>query len=679
MELSALGLTGKKQEILNRSNIYTAEDLLRTFPKKYYYFNATYPLSLERAPALMQKIEEKEPVAIVGVCESVEEEYKKEKKMSLIKIKVRDRETNKILHVNFIGSHFKLDYFNYCIEKDVIVGGKLGYSEQFHSFSMLNPVIFSTKINENMRIHPVYRKYKGISEEFYANCISKTMMLITDDYLPEQLLNKYRLSSFSETVSLIHHPLTPCAIEDAKKRLIFDDMLYFACKIEENRRIKQCQTRYTIESRKVVDQLIKNQPFDLTKSQQNAINGLITCLINGRRINALVQGDVGTGKTIVAFSALVAVASAGYQGVMIAPTTVLAKQHFDALKKETDKLGLEIELLTNSLTAKQRNAALKRISSGEAKIIIGTHSCISDTVTYNNLILTITDEEHKFGVVQREKLLDKMPEGAHIITMSGTPIPRTVAASLYGDSMQIYNLERPSERKPIITTCTSSMNDVIERLNKELRIGHQAYIVCPLINEAEEDSTMEGVTSVEETFDNIRTYYSKYGVSVECITGKTKKEEQEEIMLRFIEKKTHILVATTVIEVGINNPNATVIAIIGAERFGAASLHQLRGRVGRGPAQSYCILKSSPGHPISDNMRIVQNTNDGYEIAVEDMKNRGAGNILGEDQSGNNKYMELVYTYPKLFEKCKEIAGWFYGQKACERFINIYESRYTTT
>ena len=676
MELSTLGLTGKKQEILNRNSIFTAEDLLRTMPRKYYYFDTTK--KLEYTPELAQKIEEKEPVAIVGTCESVEEDYKKEKKMSLIKIKVTERESDRTLHVNFIGSYYKIDYFKYCVGKEVIIGGKLQYSEQYHSFSMLNPVVFSSKIEENRRIIPVYRKYKGISEEYYAGCINKLLAIATSEYLPLQLLDHYKLGEYRDIAKQIHHPSNIEAIESAKKRLIFDDMLYFACRIEENKRAKQRQTKYTIESRKTVDRLIKNQPFELTKSQQNAINGLTTSLINGRRINALVQGDVGTGKTIVAFAALVAAASAGYQCVMIAPTAVLAKQHYDALKKETDFLDINIEYLANSLTQKQKNTVLQKIEDGTAKIIVGTHSCISDSVKYNNLVLVVTDEEHKFGVLQREKLLDKMPDGAHIITMSGTPIPRTVATSLYGDSMQIYNLERPAERKPIITSCSSSGKDTTERLNEELRAGHQAYVVCPLITEAEEESSMEGVTSVEETFEGLKKYYERYGAVVECITGKTKKEEQAEIMDRFLSRKVHILVATTVIEVGINNPNATVIVITGAERFGAASLHQLRGRVGRGPAQSYCILQASPGHPISDNMRIVQSTNDGYEIAVEDMKNRGAGNILGEDQSGNNRFMELVYAYPKLFEKCKEIAGWFYGQKACEHFIKEYEDRYTT-
>ncbi len=675
MELSVLGLTGKKQEILNRNSIYTAEDLLRAMPRKYYYFNA--PKSLEFTPELAELINKKEPVAVIGTCESVEQEYKKEKKMSLIKIKVRDEVTGKTLHINYIGSYYKLDYFNYCINKRVIVGGKLNYSEDFHSFSMLNPVIFSTKVEENKRILPVYRKYKGISEEFYLGCLDKTMALVSDDYLPDKFLNHYKLLNLKDSIKLIHHPSAACAIETAKKRLIFDDMLYFACKIEENKRIKQSQTKYTIDNRKTVDSLIKLQPFDLTKSQQNAINGLITSLINGRRINALVQGDVGTGKTIVAFAILTAVASAGYQCVLIAPTAVLAKQHFDALKKDADVLGINVEYLANSLTQKQKNAALTRIKDGTAKVIIGTHSCISDSVEYNNLILVITDEEHKFGVLQREKLLNKMPEGSHMITMSGTPIPRTVATSLYGGSIQLYNLERPAERKPIVTRCTTSGSEITQILNQELRAGHQAYVVCPLINEAEEDSTMDGVTSVDTVFENINRYYEKYGVIAECVTGKIKKEEQEAIMRRFIDKKTHILVATTVIEVGINNPNATAIVITGAERFGAASLHQLRGRVGRGSAQSYCILTPSHGHPISDNMRIVENTSDGYEIAVEDMKNRGSGNILGEEQSGNNRFMELVYTYPKLFEKCKEIASWFYNQKECAHFVHEYEARYT--
>lgn len=676
MDLSLVGLTGKKQEILNRDGIYTIEDLLCTRPRKYYYFDT--PAALQLTPGLQNLIDEKEPVAIIGRCISVENDYNSEKKMSLIKIKVIDSRTDTKLHINIIGGYNMLNYYKYCEDKDVIVGGKLNYSEEYHSFSMLNPVVFSTKIKEHKKIIPVYRKYKGISEEFYYGCVDKGLSMIGEDYLPENFVYGYKLLKMSDTLRIIHHPVTKVSISQAEKRLIFDDMLYFACKIEDNRRKTVSRSDYTIKDRKAVDKLIKSLPFSPTGGQADAINGLMTNLINGRRINALVQGDVGTGKTIVAFSALVAIASDGYQGVLMAPTTVLAKQHFDSFAPYADLLGINAVYLSNALTAKEKRAVIKKIESGEAKVIIGTHSCISSSVKYHNLALTITDEEHKFGVMQRDALSEMTGDGLHVITMSGTPIPRTVASSLYGDSIQIYNLERPAERKPIITRCMGADRDVLTLLNRELKAGHQAYVVCPLINEGAKETVMEGVSSVEEVFDNYSRYYSKYNVKVECITGKTSKEEQEEIMQRFNSGETKILVATTVIEVGVNNPNATVMVITGAERFGSASLHQLRGRVGRGSAQSYCILQTSKGFPPSENMRIVESTNDGYQISVADMQNRGAGNILGEEQSGNNKYIELVYAFPKLFEKCKEIARWFYDRRECSHFVREYEAGHCT-
>ena len=676
MKLEELKIPAKKISILEKNGITSVESLLYKEPRKYYYFQKTYPLVL--TDELKKLIEEKTPIAILGKCESVCNEYKNGK--SLIKIKVTEKETSKNLYVNIIGQFQMFNYYLSLEGFDVIVGGKLGYSPEYRSFSMLNPIIFSGNIKKYNRIIPVYSKYKGISEEYYCELIQKALNEVGElDYVPHSLLKKCKLKSFKEAAKGFYQPSSYEEIRSSKHRKVFDDMLYFTCKLEEQSKINNESTQFVIKKHDITDQVIQELPFILTNGQKTAIYSMINRAMEGKRISSLVQGDVGSGKTIVAFCMMIAITENGFQSVLMAPTTVLAKQHYNELKEKMDKYGFHTVFLSNELKASEKKKVLAEIKSGKANFIVGTHSCVSKSVEYYNLGIAITDEEHKFGVLQRESLLEKAKEGVHNIIMSGTPIPRTLANTLYGNETEVYSMELPANRKPIQTAVCIKNQTVFDWLVKEINKGRQAYVVCPLIDKADEDSKMKGIASIEETYTIYKNYMSKHNIEVAVVTGKTPKQEQTQIIQDFKDNKIQILMATTVIEVGINNPNATVIVITGAERFGLATLHQLRGRVGRGEHKSYCILQKSPESNGGSNLEILCKQTDGLEIAKEDLKNRGTGNILGKEQSGKNKYIELLLEYPRMYEKVREIAHKLCQNHTGKDIIQIYENYYTLT
>jgi len=676
--LKELGLTDKKIATLNKSGIYSKEGLLYTAPKKYLYFNEIY--SLDDTDILREKMDKEEPVAFLGTVVRVDNEYKKEKNISLIKIRVKENKSERLLYLNFLGMYNMMAYFNSCLEKQVIVGGKLGFNADFNCYSMLNPILFSTNIGDNKKIHSVYKKYKGISEEFYEKSLKEASEDIVDDYLLPEIRDKYHLLSYKDTIKNLHFPENRDLIEAANKRVVFDSLLYFASILKEQSDESNKKSSYVLNNIDKTKNIISNLPFTLTDGQKNAINQMYLKAKKGERISSLVQGDVGTGKTIVAFSMMFMMAESNYQSVLMAPTTVLAKQHYKELKELSDKYGFTCVLLTTELKAKEKREVLHLIETGEADFIVGTHSCISPSVNYFNLGLAITDEEHKFGVIQRDSLVSRFKNGMHSILMSGTPIPRTLATSIYGDSVSVYSLDLPANRKPIQTAICKSDKTIFEWMHKEINKGHQCYVVCPLIDKADEEGKMAGVSSVEETVNKYNRYFNPLGIKTAVLTGETKKEDIPAIMDAFKKNETQILIATTEIEVGVNNPNATVITITGAERFGLATLHQLRGRVGRGSLQSYCILQPS-NTPVTkknkvSNIEILCHETDGLMIAKEDMKNRGMGNLIGLEQSGRNEYVELMLTYPNLFEKIKDISASLnasYRRKYIETFEDFYE------
>lgn len=669
MELSTINIPPRKIEILQKNNIVSVESLLYKEPKTYWYFDITYPLELSEK--LQTLIERKIPIAIIGKCTSVESQFKNGQ--SLIKIKVVEEVSEKILHINIIGEYKKFNLYLSMQNLRVIVGGKLQYSTEYHTFSMLNPVLFSSMIEKYNCIIPVYSKYKGISEDGYKKMISDAIKEKGDlDYIPFTILSQYKLKSFKETVLGIHHPKSKDDIILAKKRKVFDDMIYFTCKLEEQSK-GNTYSCFQIKHREKLEKMIKNFPYPLTEGQKKAINEMSTLAGRGERISSLIQGDVGSGKTIVALAMMVCMAENGYQSILMAPTTALAKQHFQELQKLTKGYGFKAVFLSNEIKASEKKKILAGIQSGEYLFIVGTHSCISKSVIYHNLALAITDEEHKFGVLQRQSLIEKSQEGVHNIIMSATPIPRTLANTLYGNSIKVYSLELPANRKPIQTAICVSNKPVFKWMEKEIMKGRQAYVVCPLIKKTGENSKMKGIASIEELQKVYEDYFLPKGIRIGIVTGKTKKADQESILQDFQNNHIQILMATTIIEVGINNPNATIITITSAERFGLATLHQLRGRVGRGEHQSYCILQKSDKDVLGSNLEILCHQTNGLEIAKEDLKNRGTGNLFGKEQSGQNKFINLLLEYPNMYQKVKLIAHNLCKNHTGKDIIEIYE------
>lgn len=370
---------------------------------------------------------------------------------------------------------------------------------------------------------------------------------------------------------------------------------------------------------------------------------------------ALVQGDVGSGKTIVAVMLMATMAKSGYQSVLVAPTTVLAEQHYKNIKELCEPFGIKTVFLTSSIKATEKRKITKEINEGKYDIIVGTHSVLNDDIEYNNLALIVTDEEHKFGVAQREKLRNKSTENVHSISMTATPIPRTLATTLYGDWINVYTIkEKPKGRSPVKTIIDNDYESSFEFLNEEIKKGHQCYVVAPKIEK--DTKRKSSVLSVKQLTEKLEDFFDEVNpsVKIQSLTGKTSAESKSNILNDFSDNKIQILVSTTVIEVGVNIPNATVIAISNAEMFGLASLHQLRGRVGRSNLQSYCLLISDKGN--NERLNALVSTNDGFEIAKQDFYQRGSGDLVGVTQSGFTEEIAIMLNRPKMFEFAQRYA-----------------------
>lgn len=677
MILDELNIPQKKIELLRKKGIVSVESLLAHGPRKYYFFNQTYPLIYNRE---MQKLmDERIPIAVIGTVKSVRKNYKNGR--SVLTVKVEEWQTSKNLVVNMIGAYQMYGYLFSCINKEVIVGGVMQYSPEYNSFSMLNPVLFSMEIAKDRRIHTVYSKISGISDEYYRNMVETAMKVKGElDFLPHSLLEKYKLPSFKETVRMLHHPENSEEINLAKKRIVFHQMAYFACKLELQKRSAIKETTYVLNSSEVLKKFHSTLPYELTGDQKNAIDAMVNTTMNKKRIHALVQGDVGCGKSVIAFSMMIAMAENSYQSVLMAPTTVLAVQHYKELSGYAEAMGFSCALLTGELKAAEKRKTLAGIADGSIKMIVGTHSCIGKNVSYYNLGLVITDEEHKFGVIQKQNLMEKAEQGVHSIIMSATPIPRTIACTMYGENIEVYSIRQmPSGRLPVKTAVCRKDVTALEFMKKQIMEGRQCYVVCPLVNKNEENERMEDVPSVEETYKAYLDYFTPYHIRVGVVTGKTEKQEQKRILSEFASGNIQVLIATTVIEVGINVPNANCIVITGAERFGLATLHQLRGRVGRGKYQSYCILLTSAHDDGTVNLEVLCRETDGFEIAKADLKNRGTGNILGRENSGNNEFIELLIQYPNMYTKVRQIAVSLCSDSTGREFVEWYEKNLTDT
>lgn len=662
MRLADFEVPTRTLNALNKKGIQTTDDLVRMFPRKYldYRFIQTAVTGINK------------DCAILGYCSSIAKETFASETTAIV-FDFIEESTGSLIKVRWLGLMHMWDFFKKFALKEIVICGKLTYHE-IYGYSIMNPTSVHLKNEFRPSIVPIYKKVKGVSNENLIELIRKAFETVAEQ-LPKTIAEKSKLMNYKKALLTIHYPKNFEEIEEAKKKIIFDDLLYFSLKLKSAVVDKKKETTIISKDTSLCKKYIDSLPYELTTDQGEIISILTKKIGIGERINYLITGDVGCGKTTVAFALMLCIARAGYQSVLLAPTKVVAKQHYEQLKEVAEKSGLRVAYLHSSLTTKEKRELYKGISLGEFSFIVGTHSVFTKTVEYCNLGLIVTDEEHKFGVLQRELLVEKSNKGIHNISMSATPIPRTIADILYGEDKQIYSIvTMPGERKPIQTAINSSEQVIFEFVLKQLKKENQAYIVCPLI----EDSTTDDNESESIPLESVESAYKKYlkffkpkGYNVACINGKMKNEDVDSIINKFKQNKIQILISTTVIEVGVNVPNVTTIVINNAERFGLASLHQLRGRVGRGHFQSYCILNSQDKE--NQRLQTLVNTLDGFTIAQEDLKQRGIGDLLGTEQSGENRFANLILAMPNLYNCVKKYADWFLETNCYHDFLSRYE------
>lgn len=558
---------------------------------------------------------------------------------------------------------------NLLLHKRVLVGGFIHYDKERMTYSVLNPVALSTDIEKFQSYTVQYGQIKGIATERYRDIINKAANGISVlDFIPPAICNKYNTPSFKDSVMMMHYPKNYWQIKKAKERTVIEDLLYFALKLEVSNKRSTDIHGVVLDDFSLMKQYVSSLPYDLTGDQKKCVNIICQKIKAETPINALVQGDVGTGKTAVAFCLLLIACGSGYQAALAAPYTTLASQHYRDMKEIADMLGINAVFLTSDVKGKKKKETLEKIKTGEAQIVIGTHSIFSSDVEYKNLAMIITDEEHKFGVVHRENFREKAIEGFHQITMSATPIPKSIASTLYDESMDVISIiEKPANRIPVQTAVCKKDITALKFMETQIKEGRQCYVVCPSIEKNEKMEKMASITEKEKIY---RKYLEDRGMSLGVVTGKLKAAEKQQIMEDFTAGKIDVLMATTVIEVGINVPNATVITITGADRFGFSTLHQLRGRVGRGKYKSYCILQTDD---VNEKLQFMCTTTDGFEIAEKDLEMRGPGSLFGERQSGDNYYVSLMLANQQIFMQLKETAKELCKNSTGRDIIRRYE------
>ena len=540
------------------------------------------------------------------------------------------------------------------IKKSLKIGEEylfIGQTKKSAVFQLINPEykLFSgqQKVSEN-EILPIYSSNKNITQNSLRKLVEKFLVNFLnyfEENIPDELIKEYKIMERKSAIKNIHYPVSMKEIEEAKRRFAIEELLILELGILKNRFIIENSNskNYEVEGKKgKVREFLSQLTFNLTNAQKKVIKEIYDEISNGKIVNRLIQGDVGSGKTVVAMVMLIYMAENGYQGALMAPTEILANQHYLGIKERLEKIGLRVELLTSSIKGKKKNEILEDIANGDVDIVIGTHSLIEDDVIFKKLGLIVIDEQHRFGVNQRNKLREKGFLG-NLLVMSATPIPRSLALSIYGDLDLSIIDELPPGRTPIKTKWIANDEDLEKMYNfiyKKVNDGNQAYFVAPLI----ETSDKMALKSVDKVSEEIERKFSNKKIGI--IHGKMKAKEKDEVMIKFKNKEYDILIATTVIEVGIDVPASTIMTIYNAERFGLSALHQLRGRVGRGSKQSYCFLISnSTTENSKQRLSIMEETEDGFRIAEEDLKLRNSGEIFGLRQSGFSdlKFIDIIY------------------------------------
>lgn len=656
------GIGEKTAASFARLGIHTVNDLIHTYPRNYLTYGE--PIDIRDAA-------QGERCAVCAIISSYVD-VRQVRSLKLTTMTVKDS----------TGS-LKLTWFNSPFLKNVFHKGEtyvfVGTVKIKNNMRVMEmPEYYKPGVYESMRqeMQPVYPLTKGLSNKTFQKAIMSTRQAIykIDDYIPEDVLRENELMEISEAYENIHFPMNEGVLRNAIKRLAFDEFYKFLydMNVLKKENIKQENVHKVVQGKAVAD-FVDELPYKLTKGQVEAIEDILADMGSDNVMNRLIQGDVGSGKTIVAATALYACVKEGFQGVLMVPTEVLAKQHFDELSQLFKKFGIKVANLVGSLSLKEKRKVYEDVKNGEVDILIGTHAVIEEKVEFRDLGLVVTDEQHRFGVNQRKKLANK-GTFPHVLLMSATPIPRTLAIIMYADLDISVISELPKGRKPIknCVVGTNYRNTAYNFIAKEVSGGNQVYVICPMVDESD---TLD-VTNVTEYTDTLRAALP-LGIRVEMLHGQMSPTDKNSIMEEFLLGNIHVLVSTTVIEVGINNPNATVMMVENAERFGLAQLHQLRGRVGRGSKQSYCIfINGKESKESTERLQVLENSNDGFFIAGEDLKLRGPGDFFGIRQSGDVIFnLADIYNHADMLKLAQDIMK-KYGEKLSPSDANLMQLGY---
>ncbi len=617
------GVGPSRAKMLHKLNIFTVEDVLYYFPRRYEDFSCVVPIQAALAGE-KQTIE----AHVIGISEK-----RPRKGLTITEIGFSDGTGT------LYGVWFNQPYIKRQWQKGILVRVSGKAERKYGRIQMSSPMIEAVekaKPGLTGRIIPFYPLTEGLQPNLFRKIVNQCLQKYgarVEDFMPEKILERFHLSSLSRALQEVHFPQNQIQLDAAQRRLIFEELLVLQLGVGmQKKRGKQDVKGIQHQSDGLlIKQMLQQLPYTLTGAQQKVWESIKKDMECSYPMQRLVQGDVGAGKTLVAVLALLKAVESGFQAAMMAPTEILAKQHYQNLSELFSPLGIKIDLLSGSLTPVQKKHTLQGIATGEIQVVVGTHALIQEGVTFADLSLVITDEQHRFGVKQRASFQQKgrMPD---VLVMTATPIPRTLALTVFGDLDISIIDELPPGRKSVKTYwVTSEMEKrVYGFLEKEVSAGRQVYIVCPLVEESEQLQVESVVHLYTYLKENIFSH-----LTLGLLYGKMKSEEKESVMHQFYEGNIQILVATTVIEVGVNVPNASVMVIKDADRFGLAQLHQLRGRVGRGSDQSYCILIADPTtEEGKQRMGVMQSTSDGFRIAEEDLKLRGPGEFFGVRQHG---------------------------------------------
>lgn len=670
MDIEALNIPVAKIKQFHRVGIETIENLLMYFPRRYLYYGKCITLD---------ELEENvgKQVSICGTVTSVTSGFNKVARVTVV---LKDSFGKTINVVWFNQLYIKNLLYNDML---ILVHGKLAYNEKYGSYS-LYPDYYCANADHFGDIVPVYKKVPGMSTDYLRSCIRtvfETMdyMSVIDrgQYIADSLAQSVGVDDFKTVLRLAHFPKSMDDCDRVQRWKTADLLAAFATEMVARNMSAQSTSPYKFK-REVCERakakILSRLKYTLTEDQTRVISNMEETLCSGKRLNALLQGDVGCGKSIVAFILAVMAVENGYQAAIMAPTQVLAEQHYLDLCNLLQGTDVQIEFLHTGIKAAEKRKILTRISSGKSSIVVGTHAVLSDGVQFQSLAITVVDEEHRFGVKQREKLMQKASSGTHNISMSATPIPRSLALATIGENTEIENIKTmPAGRLPVTTIVYSNAQKTYDAMLRQIRAGHQCYVVCPLIQDSDSDKISD-VMSVESALAEMQEYYGESSnVRISAITGKMKPVEVQARIEAFKQGNVDILLSTTIVEVGVNVPNATVMVIRNAERFGLSQLHQLRGRVGRSSLQSYCVLLSRDKS--NERLQAMARTTDGFEIAEADMKLRGTGNLVGVEQSGYDKCVTAMLQnqalYQGLYNEIKKMAETSRQYNSLRDFANV--------